>query len=100
MIEINTFIYRDKFTPEILTQEEFDRRVKSYCNELMRSREDFFAWLWDTHHDAEGEFYFWLRSGKRFRYKVFKRRREWRVGCYEWARTALLAREYDVEEVE
>lgn len=101
MIKVSKFVYRDKFTPEILTQEEFDRRVKSYCNELMRSKEDFFAWLWDAHLETEEEFYFRLTKNNYWgRDKVYKWRREWRMECYEWARIALLAREYDVEEVE
>jgi hypothetical protein len=102
MIKVNKFIYRNKFAPEIvLTQEEFDHYVKSYCNELMRSKEDFFAWLWDAHLETEADVEFWLIKGYYWeRDKIYKRRREWRVECYEWARTALLAREYDVEEVE
>ena len=101
MIKVSKFVYRDKFAPIVLTQEEFDRRVKSYCNELMRSKEDFFAWLWDAHLETEGDVEFWLTlGGCEGRYRISKRRREWRMECYEWARIALLAREYDVEEIE
>lgn len=100
MIKVNKFVYPDKFTPDVLTQEEFDSRAKSYCNELMRSKKDFFEWLWYAHHETEDEFYFCLIRGRRSRQKAFKWRREWRNGCFEWAKTALLAREYDIKEVD